>query len=71
MITAWLLVLFMGMLILILSGAPSWLYSYSDEHPTNTKLQRIEAIQSGRTAPGGWRKGEWEMYKCEHPNRTD
>lgn len=39
--------------------------------PSDATLKEVESVRSGHAAPNGWRRGEWEIYKANHPNRAE
>ena len=41
------------------------------EHRAEQADKRFREYKNGTKVPRGWRKGEWELYKAEHPDKVD
>ena len=52
-------------------NAKSTWKSFISERQSKAAIRQFHDYKSGDKSPPGWRKGEWELYKAEHPEKVD
>lgn len=52
-------------------GCDSIEWQVVDNPPRQSRLNTVEAIREGRIVPDGWTKGEWEIYRADHPHLAE